>query len=167
MSEEVARNEMLQDPKPVQESVDLWVDPASNTVKVDLFGGQYWVEIRKLLTAGQELAIQQAGVSFVAQGKDTEDEEGHELSHISQVEGVQGAKVGLNMARMNLAKALAYLVDWNFTAPNSTKPIPITKNNLEALNPRVFEAIQNAINEHATPWKKDGPPKQTRNGTGA
>lgn len=100
---------------------------------------EFWIEVKRRLTTGELKRMQSAGIVDV---------------QASRTQSPDEARLGLDMARLSLARCEAYLVDWNLTDDNG-KTQPVTRATIEALDPDVFDLIDKLLDEHVTAQEKE------------
>jgi hypothetical protein len=114
--------------KPEEKKLDLvYVSP----------GGQsypFWVRIKKFLTVGEQRRVMTAGWRGMSTGK--KDEDGNSAQEIS-----------IDWKTQTFARTETYLIAWSIEG-DDTKPLPITRETIESLNPEVYAVIDAAITAH-------------------
>jgi hypothetical protein len=126
------------------EYMDLLIDPSENTARVELFGGKFWVEIKKELTIGEATKLQNAGLKYLSPG---EDDDGN-MPAPGQA-SARNVRVSLDMAKPRIMRVLMHVIDWNL-CDRRGKTLPITLSTLAQMRQPVFEALESAIDAHAT-----------------
>lgn len=113
----------------------------TETDQVYLFGGtEYWIAIKKGLTAGEERQLQGAAL--------------RRISRPTNADGTIGDSVGfdLDLDRAAFTKVAVYLSDWNITGRDGKtveiKSMARKVDALRDLNPDVFTAIEKAIDDY-------------------
>ncbi len=102
------------------------------TVKLDLGWDNHFIVVRKRLAVGAVKELQSAGIKYAGQ------------------DGKSGEPIiGLDMPKMALARVTAYVVDWSFRSDDN-KPIKVTPQAIQNLNPEVFDLIDARLDEHVT-----------------
>lgn len=93
------------------------------TVRVALSDG-HWIEVKKELTVGEEVAFRTSGWKRMGKG-DAE----------------------IDWAAMSFARADAYIVDWSAKTP-SGKDLKLTPEAIRSLDKTSFDEIDKAIQQH-------------------
>lgn len=100
-----------------------FVAPGSR--RLDLSDGD-WIEIKKMLTAGEHKRVYGAGVT---------------TSHADEK-----VEVKVDMVESSFVRTLTYLTAWSLERDG--KPVAISRSALEALDPDFYSEIETAINMH-------------------
>lgn len=111
---------------------------APETVRIDLADGD-WIEVKKELGVGEDRRYRTAGVKR-ANAKE---------------------EVEIDWTAMALARVQTYLVDWS-ARDAKDKPVPVTRQAIEALAVEDFEAIDAAIQAHIAATSEE---KKRQSGT--
>ena len=115
--------------------------------RVELTEGQ-WIEVKKYLTAGEELTITQA---FTAMRQGREGEQ---------------PTVEIDMKRCRIMRCAIYLLKWSLTDWDD-KPVPVTEASLEALDPDRLKEIETAIEAHSKRMEEEKNARHSVVGGGA
>lgn len=100
------------------------------TTKLDLGWDGHYIIVWKKLAVGAVKELQSAGIKYAGQ------------------DGKSGEPIiGLDMPKMALARVTAYVVDWSFRSDDN-KPIKVTPQAIQRLNPDVFDLIDAKLDEH-------------------
>jgi len=103
----------------------------ANRVRLTIFSGEHWIDIKERLTIGEQKAIDHSGITSVATANKTK------------------GNLQLDLGEFSFARAMAYILDWSLVDDDEpTKRIPFNRAALEALSPEAFEEIENAISAH-------------------
>ncbi len=122
----------------------------NDVTKIPLGWDDHFIVVRNVLGVGATKQMQSAGIKYVGQ---------------DEVSGEP--KVGLDMPKMGVARANAYIVDWSFRDKNQV-PIAVTPEAINALRPDVFDLISAKLDEHVEAMTADtkaepGATEQTSN----
>lgn len=110
---------------------ELFITP--DTTQLPLFDdGQYWIVVKRQLTAGESKQLYAAGIRRMSSGTDGQ--------------GVPGYEVDLASAAFE--KVALYLLDWNLTEHAKIDTPKAMRDTLKALTPEVFNEIERAISVH-------------------
>lgn len=96
--------------------------------RLELTDGQ-WIEVKKFLTAGEELTVTQA-FTAMRQGKEGDN-----------------PTIEINMKRWRIMRCAIYLLKWSLSDWDG-KPVPVSEAALEALDPDRLREIETAIEAH-------------------
>ena len=101
-------------------------------VKYDFTVGdeEYFVVVKKQLTVGEEKRIRRIFIRYSLEGKPIPK--------------------GQDMEEADVELILVAVVDWNFTDDKGQK-LPIDKDTVEKLDPRLYETIKGILNEAYQP----------------
>ena len=97
------------------------------TARIALTGGD-WIEIRTLLTVGEQKRVDTSGLKKMSQGGG-------------------GQEFSVDFAEFSFARTLAYLMAWSFTDAAGV-PVAITRASVEALTGDAYKEIEDAITAH-------------------
>jgi hypothetical protein len=97
------------------------------TVRITLKDG-FWIEVKKELTVGEQVKLDNAGM-----GRWTP--------------GAAGRSIEIDYAAMTMARVEIYLVDWNAKGPDG-KDVKLSRSALEQLDTDSFVEIDEAIQAH-------------------
>ncbi len=123
----------------------MFVDP--ETVRVKLFGGEQWVEIKRALTFGDEQLLSGATMAW-----------------FQRAEGRAERDVAVDWQRAQLQKLIVWILDWSFK-DKAGKPVKVTPEAIAALQPKVALEIGNAINKHVRESADPNSPSGDGNGS--
>jgi hypothetical protein len=115
--------------------MQLFINP-KDTVRLTLFDGQHWIDVKKRLSVKETKDIQAAGITHMSA----------RASQESIPEDQREVKMGLDMGRLSLARAEKYVVGWSFTLGEA--PVAVTPQAISDLLPEVFDAIDVALDAH-------------------
>lgn len=117
--------------------MSVFVDPEVIRLPLDLpEQPDAWIEVKRELTVGELRRMQAAGITYMS-GADTAAASGDQSD----------VKMGIDMARMALAKAQAFIVDWNLRGKDG-KEVPYKPSTVPNLKEAVFAKIEAAIDQH-------------------
>ena len=97
------------------------------TVRLDLSDGD-WIEVKERLDYAENQRLYGRMVHSL---KDDDD----------------GRELGLDLARFNIARLETCIVDWSFRGADD-KPVPVSRNAIEHLDPDTAQEIDQAIEGH-------------------
>lgn len=102
---------------------------------------QWWIDVKNDTSARDEQEIRAAGIPHMLQkpgqeGETDEQRQGREV------------KMGLDVGRMSLVRAMKYLIAWSLVDDEDGTPIPLTEQSVGELLPETFDAIDKALDAH-------------------
>jgi hypothetical protein len=100
-----------------------------NIVRLSLSNGD-WIEVRERLSAGQVRRMSAAA-----------------FTDVQQTDPRTAPRIGVDFARLALARTMAYLVDWSFR-DDQGRPVKVTQEAIEALTPESLAEIEEALDKH-------------------
>lgn len=106
----------------------------------------FWIKLKRRLTIGEERKVQMSGWKGLKQGK-----------------GGEGAEIQINWQAQSFARTETYLTDWSLI-DDDAKKLPLTRETIESLNPKVYELIEGLVNEHVLSMTEE---KKVQSGSGA
>jgi hypothetical protein len=115
--------------EPEEEKIELvWNDGGTER--------EFWIMLKKRLTIGESRrmlkSISRVHSRLKGQGREAEQPEAQ-----------------FDWTEYSFARAITYMVDWSLSDDKGNK-LQLNRSNLEALNQRVFEIIDKAIDQHDT-----------------
>lgn len=115
--------------EPEEEQIDLvWNDGGTER--------EFWIMLKKRLTIGESRrmlkSISKVHSRLKGQGKEAEQPEAQ-----------------FDWTEYSFARAMTYMIDWSLADDKGNK-LQLNRSNIEALNQRVFEIIDKAIDQHDT-----------------
>ena len=112
------------------------VKPETDRYTLTWNGESFWVEIKRLLTAGEARRLSGAGVSGVRVPSDEK-----------QRQAAVSREMSLDWEAMAFARTLTYVVDWSLLDDDENK-IPINAKQLESFDPSLLDVIEECITKH-------------------
>ena len=115
--------------EPEEEKIELvWNDGGTER--------EFWIMLKKRLTIGESRrmlkSISRVHSRLKGQGREAEQPEAQ-----------------FDWTEYSFARAMTYMLDWSLSDDKGNK-LQLNRSNLEALNQRVFEIIDKAIDQHDT-----------------
>jgi hypothetical protein len=107
-------------------------------------GKQYWIEVKRHLSARESQDIRAAGIPHIMQKPGDPKLSAAEQEKLAQTREV---KMGLDMGRMALVRATKYIVRWSLP-DDEGKTMPLSEATLGELLPEQFDAIDKALDAH-------------------
>lgn len=118
---------------------------APEEVKIDLAIdglGSFWIRLKKYLTIGEERNVQTAGWKGVSTASPTRGG------------GGGSAEIHIDWRTQSFARTLAYVRAWSLT-DDADKPLPVSRDTVEALKGEVYGAIEEAITRHVEAMEEE------------
>jgi hypothetical protein len=105
---------------------------------------EYWVEVKRHLSARESQDVRAAGIPHVMQKPGDPN-----LTTEQQTKAAaeREVKMGLDMGRMALVRATKYIVKWSIPGPDGST-MPLSEATIGELLPEVFDAIDKALDTH-------------------
>lgn len=110
-------------------SRSFFVEP--DTERLQLFGGEAWIEVKKELTFGEEQRLAGTAIGKMSVGKGSDE----------------GAEVGLNWERHALERLNIYITEWSFTDAKG-KRVDKSRDAVANLAPKVAAEITRALDAY-------------------
>ena len=110
------------------------------TVRLDLPDGE-WVEVKAELSWGEQQKMIGAGIGFDG-----------DLGSLQSGTG----KMSLQWVEFQVENLLLWIVDWSATDAQG-KPVPVSKQALLNLHPKMTRMLEDAIGEHKAKLEKNLP----------
>lgn len=116
-------------------------------IKVDLVwnGEPFWIRIKKRLTTGEHRRTQIGGWRSVSTNRPRGS---------GPADPDATPEINIDWKVQGFTRAATYLIDWSL-ADDTDKKLPLTQDTIEALDPDVFELIENAITAHVTAMEEE------------
>jgi hypothetical protein len=128
--------------------MQFFVDPTAVETIFPWGEKQPYVVVKKFLTAKEEQMVRAAGIPHMLAKSD--DAKAVKAAKAAAAEGqeVEGRemKMGLDMGRMKLVRASAYIVSWGVMLRG--KPVEPNEQTIGNLLPHVFDALDAALDAH-------------------
>lgn len=105
---------------------------------------QYWIEVKRHLSSKESQDVRAAGIPHIMQKPGDQT-----LTQAQQVEAAKEreVKMGLDMGRMALVRAVKYILKWSIPGPDGST-MPLSEATIGELLPEQFDAIDKALDEH-------------------
>ena len=96
------------------------------TVRLELFDGEGWIEVKKELSYGEQQRLAGGGLGKMS---------------------TSGAEIGLDLERYAIERVLIWVTDWSLTDAKD-KPVRLTRDAVANLSPDVAAEIDRVLTAH-------------------
>lgn len=123
--------------------LDYFVDPTDNEDRYEINNGKDFVVLKRELATGEALKLQSAGADSMELPRDTNVDD---LIN-------QHVRVRMDVGEMQLARVLAYLVDWSIPGPKGGTA-DISRETVKGLRRVIFDEIAKCVDKQIEKLKK-------------
>jgi hypothetical protein len=108
-------------------------------------GENEWIKVKKFLSVREAQEVQTAGLDHIRTAR-AKDEKPDGDGVVQENEEPSEVKMGVDVGRMKLIRALKYIVGWSLTMDGAA--VPINEETVGNLHEEIFKSIDEALDAH-------------------